>query len=199
MRKPLHLAIDSLLSPSTVAYFLTQSQSSSSHSVSSSQHGHYFTHLSPFTLTWSLFSLSSPVLSCLIQLFNSEWLNTLIWLQLFRNGVCSSSSHQVSRQCGALVAASSVLHTTTLVSPRVFFLWLHQWGKAMFSLCRNPGWAAGKFDASERKLLVGILQTPWHLLVHGKGTIEAKGEKQAGTVCLWRQTWWAEQLHPDMK
>lgn len=198
MKKLLHLAVDSLLSPSTVAYFLTLSQSLSSHSVSSSPHGHYFTHLSPFTLTWSLLGLRSPVLSCLIQLFSSMPPNTLIWLQVFRNGVCGSSSHQVSHQHSAVVAASSVLHTT-LVSLCVFFSSLHQWRKALFSLCRNPRVAAGKFDACERKWLVGILQTPWYLPVHRKGTSEAKWEKRTGTVRLWRQTWWAEQLHPDIK
>lgn len=159
MKKLLELAVDSLLSPSTVAYFLTQSHSFSSHSVSSSQHGHYFTHLSPFTLTGLLLGLSSLVFSYLMQLFSSVPPKALIWLQLFRNGGCSSSSHQVSCQCSAIVTASSVLHTT-LVSLHVFFSSLHWCRKAQFTLCRNPGGAAGKFDASERKRLFGVLQTP---------------------------------------
>lgn len=195
MKKLLHLAVDSLVSPSTVAYFLTQSS-------------HCPPTLSPLPphVAISLACPHSPSpghclvsvhwFSCLIQLFSSVPLNTLVWLQLFRNG--GSSSHQVSRQCSAVVAASSVLHTT-LVSLRVFFSSLNQCRKALFSLCRNPSEAAGKFDVCERKWLVGILQTPWHLPVHRKGTIEAKWKKWPGTVWLWRQTQWAEQLHPDRR
>lgn len=194
-KKLFHLAVDSLLSPSTVTYFLTQSQSSSSHSVSSSRHGHYFTRLSPFTLTWSLLRLSSLVLSCLTQLFSSVPPNAVIWLQLFRYGGCSSSSHHESHRRSSLVAASPVFCTQWLLFLCVFFLSLHWWRKVLFPLWRYPGGAAGKFDASERKWLVGILQAPGN----GKGTVEAKWEKQIGTACLWRQTQWAEQLHPDIK
>lgn len=46
--------------------------------------------------------------------------------------------------------------------------------------------------------LVAVLQTPWHPPVHGKGNIKAKWENQTRAVCLWRQTPWAEQLHPDL-
>lgn len=107
--------LQSLFSPITGACFLTQSQSSSTHSVFSSHLGHCFIHLSPFTLTWSLLSPSSPVLSCLIKPFCSVSPNILTWQLPFKKGSCSSSSHQVLQQCSAVVAPSSVMHVIFLI------------------------------------------------------------------------------------
>lgn len=108
MKKLLHLAVDSLPSPSTVAYFWIQSQLLSSHSVSSSQHGRYFTRLSPFTLTWSLLSLTGSLLPNTTVWFHAIRCSHLVatlqkwWLQqLLTSGVSPVQCCGGSLQCSA--------------------------------------------------------------------------------------------------